>query len=194
MQQLKPAKPEISDPKRPNKFAALTRNFGHPTRTAVAAVLSLLAARVIGLPEIFWAPISTMIVTQSNLGTGLTVSWQRWVGTALGSAAGALLVIWFGPNVTAYGAGLFCVGVFCVAVGLDKPAFRFAGIALTVVMFVSHTESPWVVAIHRFIEVSVGIMVGLLVLAVWPETETAQIVIQATDPGGSTESKPETPK
>jgi uncharacterized membrane protein YgaE (UPF0421/DUF939 family) len=157
-----------------NKLASLKKSLVHPAKTAVAAVLSLLVARVVGLPEVFWAPISTLIVTQSTLGTGLTVSWQRWVGTALGSAAGALLAIRFGTSVIAFGAGLFGLGLFCAAVRLDKPAYRFAGIALTVVMFVTHVEPVWVVALHRFIEVSVGIAVGLVVLVVWPTPETGQ--------------------
>ena len=31
------------------------------------------------------------------------------------------------------------------------------------------TEGAWIVALHRFIEVSVGIIVALIVVAVWPE-------------------------
>jgi hypothetical protein len=37
------------------------------------------------LPEAYWAPITTLVITQSSLGATLTVSWQRFVGTALGA-------------------------------------------------------------------------------------------------------------
>ena len=39
----------------------------HCARTAVAAVSSLLVARLFGLPEIYWAPVTTLVITQSSL-------------------------------------------------------------------------------------------------------------------------------
>jgi hypothetical protein len=70
----------------------------HSIRTAVAAVGSLLIARFCRLPESYWAAITTIIIMQSTLGAAWTVSKQRFVGTALGAAFGALL--------TAYAAQL----------------------------------------------------------------------------------------
>src|SRR2546425_7350561 len=51
----------------------------HSARTAVAAVASLLAAQLFGLSEAYWAPITTLVVTQSSLGAAFAVSWQRFV-------------------------------------------------------------------------------------------------------------------
>jgi hypothetical protein len=48
----------------------------HSARTAVTAVASTLAARVLKLPQTYWAPITTMVITQSSLGATLAVSWQ----------------------------------------------------------------------------------------------------------------------
>jgi len=158
-------------------FASLKKSLVHPARTTIAAVLALLAARVVGLPEVYWAPISTMIVMQSTLGAALTISWQRWVGTALGSAAGALLATCFGPSLIAFGVGVFGTGLLCAALRLDKPAYRFAGITLTVVMLAAHAGPVWVMAIHRFAEVSLGIAVGVIATVLWPERQTRQINI-----------------
>jgi uncharacterized membrane protein YgaE (UPF0421/DUF939 family) len=36
------------------------------------------------------------------------------------------------------------------------------------VFLIAHTRPPWVVAIHRFVEVSLGIAVALLVTVIWP--------------------------
>jgi hypothetical protein len=36
-------------------------------------------------------------------------------------------------------------------------------------MLVAHTNAEWIVAVHRFFEVSVGIAVGLALTALWPE-------------------------
>ena len=147
----------------------------NPARTTVAVVLSLLVARIWGLPEAYWAPISTMVVMQSNLGAALTVSWHRLAGTALGSTAGALLATCFGPSLVAFGVGIFVMGLLCAALRLGRPAYRFAGIALAVVMLVARSESAWVAATHRFCEVSLGIVIGVIVVALWPEEQTSQV-------------------
>jgi hypothetical protein len=44
---------------------------------------------------------------------------------------------------------------------------------MAIVMLVVRPEPAWVVAVHRFIEVSIGITVGLLITLVWPERESA---------------------
>ena len=49
----------------------------------MAPAASLLAARSFRLPEAYWAPITTLVITQSSLGAARTVSWHRFVGTAL---------------------------------------------------------------------------------------------------------------
>lgn len=151
------------------QHASLKKSLVHPARTTIAAALSLLVARVLGLPEVYWAPISTLIVMQSTLGAALTISWQRLVGTALGSAVGALLAACFGPSLIAFCAGVFGMGLLCASLRFDRAAYRFAGITLTVVMLVAHTESVSQIAIHRFAEVALGIAVGVIVTALWPE-------------------------
>ena len=67
----------------------------HSARTAIAAVVSLLVARVLGLPEAYWATITTLIIMQSTLGAALTISEQRFAGTAVGALMGALLTTYF---------------------------------------------------------------------------------------------------
>ena len=67
----------------------------HSLRTAVAAVASVLVARLFRLPETYWAAITTLVITQSSLGAALAVSWQRFVGTALGAAVGAIVASYF---------------------------------------------------------------------------------------------------
>ncbi|HWB61801.1 MAG TPA: FUSC family protein [Chthoniobacteraceae bacterium] len=150
------------------KLAQFAKSVVHPARSATGAVLSLLAARLVGLPEVWWAPISTLVVMQSNLGP-LTIAWQRWAGTALGSASGALLATCFGSGVVAYGCGVFGVGLVCAALQLGVAASRFAAIALTIVMLVAHAGQVWATAFHRFLEVSLGIAVGLVIAVLWPE-------------------------
>ena len=144
----------------------------HAARTTVAATISLAIARLFRLPEAHWAAISTMVVTQSTLGAALAVSGERFAGTALGVTAGALLATYLGSGVLAFALGIFLLGLISAAVHLDRAAYRFAGIALAIVMLVTRDRPAWIIAAHRFFEVSLGIATGLVMTALWPERET----------------------
>ena len=135
-------------------------------RTAVAAVLSMLLARRVKLPEFYWAPISAIVIMLSTINP-LTLAWQRFAGTALGAALGALLASFLRPNWIVYGLGIFACGIISALLRLGA-AYRFAAIAFTIVVLIAHARSPWIVATHRFIEVSLGIAVALLVTVLWP--------------------------
>jgi uncharacterized membrane protein YgaE (UPF0421/DUF939 family) len=135
------------------------------TRTAVAAVVALVLARSLSMPEFYWAPISTIVILLSTVNP-LTLAWQRFVGTALGASLGAVIATYFHPNWIVYGAGIFVCGVLSSILRLGS-AYRFAGIALTIVLLITHDRPPWIVATHRFLEVSLGVAVALLVTVVW---------------------------
>jgi uncharacterized membrane protein YgaE (UPF0421/DUF939 family) len=135
-------------------------------RTTVATVASLLLARTLRLPEFYWAPISTIVIVLSTI-PPLTLAWQRFAGTAMGAAVGALLATYAPNNWMVYGAGIFLCGVFS-SIARHGGAYRFAAITLSIVLLIAHTRPPWVVAIHRFVEVSLGIAVALLVTVIWP--------------------------
>jgi len=152
----------------------------HSARTAVAAMAAIVVARLFALPETYWAALTTLIVMQSELGDTLGISVRQLVGTVLGVAVGTLLAEYFGSNLLAFGGGLFLLGVLCPLVArthqrlpeyLDKTAYRYASVALIIVMLVVRYNSAWVVALHRFIEVSIGITVGLVLTLLWPERE-----------------------
>jgi uncharacterized membrane protein YccC len=147
------------------------QSLEHAARAAIGATVALLVARLFKLPESYWAAITTMIVLESTLGAALSVSALRLIGTAFGAVAGGLLASYFGPQFYIFGAGVFLLGVLTAALHLDHSAFRFAGITLAIVMLGVHTQSPWIVAGHRFVEVSIGIVIGLLLTAVWPQRQ-----------------------
>jgi uncharacterized membrane protein YccC len=62
----------------------------HSIRTAVAATVSVIIARLVHTPEIYWAAIATLVVMQSTLGATLTLSIERIIATAVGAPVGAL--------------------------------------------------------------------------------------------------------
>src|ERR1700722_3813692 len=151
-------------------FSGLTRqSLEHLARTTVAAMLSLYLASLFKLPESYWAAITSLIVMQSTLGDTLTVSGQRFAGTAMGAAAGALLSRHFAPNTMVFGTGVFLLGGICLLLNLGRAASALASVTLALVVLVARAESGLALAIHRFVEVSLGIAVALALTFLWPE-------------------------
>jgi uncharacterized membrane protein YgaE (UPF0421/DUF939 family) len=146
-------------------------SIAESVRTAVAAVASFLIARLFRLPEAYWAAIVTIVVMQSTLEESLPISAQRFLGTALGAAAGALVGTYFPGNVLAFGAAVLAIGILCAAFRVERGAYRYATITLAIVMLVPRSNREWTIALHRFCEVSIGIAVGLAMSAIWPESK-----------------------
>jgi uncharacterized membrane protein YgaE (UPF0421/DUF939 family) len=143
----------------------------HSARTGVATLVSLLVARLFHLPEVYWAPITTIVITQSSLGAAWEVSWQRFVGTLIGASLGAIVASYFVPNALIFGVCVFVLGLLCAAVRTDRSAYRFGGVTLAIVLLPPHVRSPWIAAFHRSAEVPIGIGVALIFAVVWPEKE-----------------------
>jgi len=153
----------------------------HSARTAVTAVTSMLAARVLKLPQTYWAPITTMVITQSSLGATLAVSWQRFVGTAVGAALGAFVASHLETYALVFATSVFLLGLFCAGLRMDRSAYRFGGVTLAIVLLVRRAEPAWHVAFHRFAEVSTGIAVALVMTVVWPERDATTSKQQGKD-------------
>lgn len=141
-------------------------SLSNSARTAVATLLSLLLARTfLRLPEFYWAPISTIVIILSPMDR-LALAWQRFVGTAVGVTLGAVVATFLPNNWMIYGTGIFICGVLSALLRLGS-AYRFAAIAYTIVLLITHGQPPWIVAVHRFVEVSLGIAVALVVGSLW---------------------------
>ena len=137
----------------------------HSARTTVASVLSAMLAHALKLPEFYWAPISTIVILLSP-SDPFTLAWQRFAGTALGAIVGALIATFLHINWMIYGTGILVCGILSALLRLGS-AYRFAAITLSIILLIAHAAPPWVVAYHRFVEVSLGIAVALLVTKVW---------------------------
>lgn len=132
----------------------------------MGALTSMLLARSLKLPEFYWAPISTIVILLSTV-SPRALAWQRFAGTAVGAVLGALIATFFRPSWMVYAIGIFVCGILSAILRLHS-AYRFAGITITIVLLIPHQASPWIVASHRFVEVSLGIAVALLVTMIWP--------------------------
>jgi uncharacterized membrane protein YgaE (UPF0421/DUF939 family) len=161
----------------PRKISKLfDRNTGavlDSVRTAAATLVSLLLARALKFPEYYWAPISTIIILQSAV-QPLQGAWQRFVGTALGAALGAAISTYVGRTAVIYAIGIFVCGILA-AVSRSWSAYRVAAITFSIVVLISRGPA-WVFAWHRFLEVSLGIAVGLVALLIsQPKKNTANL-------------------
>jgi uncharacterized membrane protein YgaE (UPF0421/DUF939 family) len=144
-------------------------SIGHSIRTAAAATVSVVVARLVQMPEAYWAAIATLVVMQSTLGATLTLSIERIVATAVGASVGALEANYFGANLVAFMVAIILIGLLSYGFRLERTAYRYASVTLAIIVLIPRTNPAWIVALHRFIEVSVGIIVALIVVAVWPE-------------------------
>ena len=95
------------------------------------------------------------------------MAWQRFAGTALGAVMGALIATFFSSSALVYAVAVFLSGVFCALLRF-RGAYRFAAITLSIILLIAHQSAAWIVAAHRFVEVSVGIAVALVLAELWP--------------------------
>ena len=141
----------------------------HAVRTAIAATLSVLLARLVGMPEAYWAVIATLVVMQSPLSSTVPLAIQRIVASAVGASLGAIESACFGANLVAFALTIFVLGLISIAFRLERVGYSYAGITLAIIVLIPHPEAPWIASAHRFAEVSLGILVALAVVAVWRE-------------------------
>jgi uncharacterized membrane protein YccC len=144
----------------------------HSIRTAIAATISLAVARLFGFPEAYWSAIATLVVMQSTLGATLLISVERIAATALGALAGALVAGYFAGNLFVFAGTVFVLGLLSAVFRMEKTAYRYASITLAIIVLIPRSSAAWIIAFHRFLEVSVGILVALALVALWPEHQT----------------------
>jgi len=148
-------------------------SIGHASRTAVAATASVLIARMVGMPEAYWAAITTLVIMQSSLGATLKLSVERIVASALGASLGAIVSTYFGQNLVLFGLAIFLLGLVAFGFRVEKTGYRYASITFAIIVLIPRAETPWIVAMHRFLEVAIGILVALAVVALWSEKDGA---------------------
>lgn len=81
----------------------------------------------------------------------------------------------FPGSAVAFGIGVSLTGVVCAWLGVEPGIHRYASITLGIVVFATRGETGWMAALDRFFEVSIGIGVGLVITAIWPESRSEAI-------------------
>jgi uncharacterized membrane protein YccC len=130
-------------------------------KTALAATLCWWVARAFGLHEAYWGSISAIIVLQSDVGSTITASRDRVLGTLIGAAFGFSFSL-FGALPWNYIGAVLAAVILCGLLGLRNSS-RLAGVTITIVMLVQKAGSRWGLALDRVGEVMLGIVVALAV-------------------------------
>jgi len=128
--------------------------------TAAASCVSYWIALALGLKTGYWAAITCIVVTQSEVGATLVASRDRLMGTALGALAGwGAVLIWHG-HVAVFGVAV-CVSIAICNVLDLRSAGRLAGVTVAIVVLLHQAGPAWQTAASRFLEVSLGVIVAL---------------------------------
>lgn len=139
-------------------------------RTAVAGVLAMYLSQFLGLPEGYWAAISAVIVMQANLGGAIRESWVRVAATAIGATVAIPFVYFFGRSLIGFGVAVIITIVLCTFLNLQA-GLRVAATTVAIILLIPHPGRSWLPAAHRFLEVSFGIVVALVVAKfLWPSS------------------------
>jgi uncharacterized membrane protein YccC len=140
-------------------------------RGAAALAAAVAIADVSGVQHGFWVVLGTLSVLRTNAaGTG-AAAWRALIGTAIGFAAGALLLLAIGTTSTALWVAL-PVAVFIASYAPGTAPFAFGQAAFTVtvaVLFNLLVPVGWKVGLLRVQDVAIGCAVSLVVGALfWP--------------------------
>ena len=136
-------------------------------KAALAGIISLYAAQIIKLPQAYWAPISAFIVLHSDVKSTFRASLNRLAGTAIGALVGATFVYCFGSNLLWMGLAVLVTVLTCAALNMAE-SYRLGCVTVAIVMLIKSADSPWATAMHRFLEVALGIAVALAISTVFP--------------------------
>ena len=143
--------------------------------TGITGVTCMYVARWLQLPEWYWAVISALIVRQGNPGDTFGASWTRITGTAIGALVGGAFANLWGSEPWAFGIAVSAAVLACAALKLTA-SYRLSSVTVAIVMLINHSNvSPWKIALHRFVEVALGIVVAVLLTLVfdWISTKPA---------------------
>jgi uncharacterized membrane protein YccC len=133
----------------------------HAAKTALAATLCWWLALRFGLHDGYWGSISAIIVLQSDVGSTVSASRDRILGTLIGAALGFSFSL-FGVLPWNYILAVIAAILVCGLLNLRNSS-RLAGVTITIVMLVQKTGPRWSLALDRVSEVVLGIVVALAV-------------------------------
>jgi uncharacterized membrane protein YccC len=145
-------------PPRDRLIAGLTQAL----RVALAASLTYLITRELGLEQGYWAVMTAISVSQTSFAEVRNSSRDQFVGAMLGGLIGMLAAVFGHDNYLAYVLALMLGTLLCWLSNLGA-AGRISGTTTTIIMLVPHAGAFWQFALLRLGEVTLGAIAALLI-------------------------------
>jgi uncharacterized membrane protein YgaE (UPF0421/DUF939 family) len=101
--------------------------------TGIAGSIALYLARLLQLPQGYWATMSAFVVLQSDAPSTLSVSWDRLIGTAIGAVTGAFFIRFGGTSPVWVGLAAVATILLCEVLGTET-SYRIACVTVVIVM------------------------------------------------------------
>ena len=139
-------------------------------QTAVAACLSYVVVNLVGSPQGFWAVVTAILVTQTNVGASLGLAVDRLLGSLLGVVVGGAVALVLADVQELKFAGLAATVLVLGYFSARRPSLRIACVTSAIVVLGDpQFGAPMSSAGHRMIEVLIGTVVAILTtLLVFP--------------------------
>jgi uncharacterized membrane protein YgaE (UPF0421/DUF939 family) len=131
---------------------------------AAAAVAVFCYATINLVPNLlepYWAPIAAVVVLYPDPQATTKAAVARFLGTIIGCFIGWGAGVWWHHDVLLYGLAILFAVSLCYLLRMEA-ASRLAAVAVTVITLVPHEQPVHLVAFHRFVEVSYGVLCALL--------------------------------
>jgi len=135
-------------------------------RMLISATAAYALAQAFGLPQGYWAVLTTIIVTQTSVGGSLKAAIDRLIGSVCGALVGAVAALLL-PSHTPLVVGATLIAALTPLAVLTAfyPNFRVAPITAIIVLMSTGaaTLGPFGYALDRVLEITLGAVVGVVV-------------------------------
>jgi Predicted membrane protein len=147
-------------------FAQNRPKLVHALRMTASSLAAFILAELLGLPQAFWAVITALIVTQSNVGGSLKAALDRFAGSLAGAIYGSAIAfaVPHTDGLTKAAALVLAVAPLSFMAAFSA-GFRVAPITAIIVLLsaTGSTLGPLGFATDRVLEVGLGCAVAILV-------------------------------
>jgi uncharacterized membrane protein YgaE (UPF0421/DUF939 family) len=128
-------------------------------RVAVAAIVSLYIAQLLGLKTPIFAFIAAIIVTDLDPAQSRRLGLRRIGATVVGAICGAVFSHVIDPTPWTIGASLAITMLICLLLRSPDGA-KVAGFTCGIILLIPGEGGPWGHAFLRFVETVLGVCVA----------------------------------
>ena len=153
----------MADPGPMGSWAAVSRRaLFQGASAALVAVFAYSTIRLVpSLQEAYWAPIAAVVVLYPDREATKKAATERFIGTIIGSLVGWGSAAWWHEELVVYALAVMLAVGLCYLLRLEN-ASRLCAVAVTVITIVPRGAPAHVIAFHRFVEVSYGVVCALV--------------------------------